>query len=438
MRKIILIISFLFRDKNLIKALRIVDDGKKFSKSQILEYQNVQLRSLIEYSYKNVEYYRCLFDELNLKPKDIQTIDDLIKLPILSKDDVRNNFGKLKSKNIKFKLKKGQTGGSTGKPLNYLTTSLDTSLSLALLLNGYNYAGYKLGDKVLVIGGSSLIKNNANMKQKLKNRLLDFVLNQKTYSTAESNKETFNRILNYINSQESIFLRGYKSSIYLLACHIDDNNLEIQSVIKAVFTTSEKLMPSQRELIERVFTCKVFDQYGLNDGGISAFENDEGNMLIDFERAILEVVDNENNRISGKEGKIIATQLYNYAMPLIRYDSEDLGIVEKNEDGKDILIDITGKSNDIIKIGNNYNVTPILNNIIRSFEVGNYQVYREQNGLIILVSKIDEEKRKDLFLELQKRIRDIPIEVNIVDEEDFLRSSNNKHKYIINNYKNGN
>jgi len=81
-------------------------------------------------------------------------------------------------------------------------------------------------------------------------------------------------------------------------------------------------------LIERVFDVQVFDNYGLGDGGISAFEcHLHKGMHIDYERSILQTVNDSGEVVKCAIGRIIATSLYNYAMPFIRYDTGDFGFI---------------------------------------------------------------------------------------------------------------
>src|SRR5690625_1271774 len=84
------------------------------------------------------------------------------------------------------------------------------------------------------------------------------------------------------------YLRGYTSSLHRLAVYIHENDVTLEHYPKAIFTTSEVLEESQRTLIEKAFKSKVFDQYGLNDSGASAYEIDTNKYLLDFERSYIE------------------------------------------------------------------------------------------------------------------------------------------------------
>ena len=99
--------------------------------------QEKQLRHLIEFSYENVPYYRNLFKNLGLLPGDIRTVEDLEKLPILTKDIIKEHWEEFKPANLSsMKYYNQATGGSTGTPFHYRLSKRDRFLSAALLYRG--------------------------------------------------------------------------------------------------------------------------------------------------------------------------------------------------------------------------------------------------------------------------------------------------------------
>jgi len=126
---------------------RVIKDMNSWSQKKIEEWQSEKLADLINHSYNNTVYYRNLFDENNIKPSDIKTIDDLHKIPPLTKKIIRENYRDLIPSNIrKYPYKKGQTGGSTAEPLQYLQDL--NSWSYCYANHNYNWGklGYEIGD----------------------------------------------------------------------------------------------------------------------------------------------------------------------------------------------------------------------------------------------------------------------------------------------------
>jgi phenylacetate-CoA ligase len=98
-----------------------LQESQWWSREQLEKYQMQQLEKLLKHAYENVPYYRRVFDERGLKPKDIQNFDDLRKLPYLTKDTFKQHFHELIAKNVKLKnLPISHASGTTGKPLQFL------------------------------------------------------------------------------------------------------------------------------------------------------------------------------------------------------------------------------------------------------------------------------------------------------------------------------
>mgnify|MGYP001124259844 CR=1 FL=1 len=394
------------------------------------------MRELIKFANENVLYYTKLFNQLGIEPSNIIAIKDLEKLPILTKQTIKENWQDFIPKNInKLKYVSGSTGGSTGEPLKYRMSADDYERGSALLYRGLGYGGYNLGNKVAIIAGSSLIPT---AKSETKKKIQEFFLDYRHYSSFEMSEENLLKYFYDINKWKPDFLRGYASSIYLFARFIQDNNLKLGFQPKAAFTTAEKLFDKQRELIEWVFGVKVFDDYGLNDGGISAYECKNHNGIhVDMERSIMEVVDNGGKQIINQEGKILATSLYNYALPFIRYDTGDLGIISDAEctcgRRAPLLKQITGRVTDFLKLNNIIIGSPVLTVLMGKFDIEQYQIIQEDSNSITCkivkgktYKKEDEKFIKDSFC---KHIGQINIKFDYVSS--ILTAEASKYKFII-------
>lgn len=440
MHKSLFIIGYTFKNRNFLKHYNFVKKNEFKSHEELKRYQEEKLQKLIQFSYNNVPYYSKLFKNLNLKPEDIQTIADLQKLPFLTKEMIRNNqkdFIPLDLKERKYV--NSSTGGSTGEPLHYKLYTEDEILGLAIMYANWGYAGYELGDKVGVIAGSSLMPTT---KSKLTDNIKAFMMNYKKYSSFDLNDKYMDEIVTGLNKFKPKYLRGYASSIYLFAKHIEDKDPNINFHPKGVFTTAEVLFDYQRELIEDVFGCKVFNQYGLNDGGISAFECEMHKGLhVDMLRSILEVVDGNGNQLeSGKEGKIVATSLHNYVMPFLRYETGDLGLLsnERCECGRrtPLLEKIIGRTTDYLEFSNGSIIsgTALVDRFAKwKFDIIQYQIVQKDPNTISIniirgkkYSKNDETEIIDTFY---KHVGDINIMFNYVDKIETTKAG--KWKFIV-------
>lgn len=403
---------------------------------RLAKLQLEQLQRLLHFAYEHVPYYKRLFDSRGLRPHDIRGFEDLQKLPILTKQTIRQHRAEMMPRNVKgLHYVRGSTGGSTGEPLQYLMSMEDYTRGIALLLRGWSYGGYRPGDRIAQIAGSSLIPT---ARSSLKKWAISFLRNIRSYSSYGMSDEMLVQYVRSLNHFKPEFLRGYVSSIYTLASFVRDKGIPVKFRPRAVFTTAEKLLEGQRRVIEEVFRTEVFDTYGLNDGGVSAYECQEHcGMHIDMERAILEVVDENGRQVFDKPGKILATSLYNYAFPFIRYDTGDIGIMtnSKCSCGRELplLKELIGRMTDVLDVMGRKIGSPILTVLFGKFDIEQYQIIQESDKSLTCrivkgptYTKDDEEFiRKSLINHLGSV--DIVFEYvpSIVPEE------GNKHKFII-------
>ena len=139
-----------------------------------------------------------------------------------------------------------------------------------------------MGDRMVFLAGTSL---DFGGYSNLGHKFHEFSRNLRKLPPDIDENEA-RRYATIINSFKPQFIRGYASAIFTFAEHVKINNISIRSP-KAVFTTAEKLLPHMKKISE-VFECEVFDGYGLNDGGVSAYECQEHSGLhIDMERSVL-------------------------------------------------------------------------------------------------------------------------------------------------------
>lgn len=337
-----------------LKHLTELEKTQWWSPAELTELQNEKLRSLVKHVYKNVPYYRKVFDERRLTPKDIKTVDDLSKLPILTKTDVRRNYKELHSADFaKRRVKAGATGGSTGVSLQYYFDQDAWDIDWACHYRGWGHAGYKYGDKLALLFGYSLVPDQP---MSLSKRLRFQLERSLPLSAVHLSDEVMEEYVEILTKYCPSFIRGYASALFVFASYL--NRKGITSIRpRAVFSTSEMLLPHFRQTIEEAFACEVFDGYGCRDGGANAMECAEHTGLhISVERMIMEFLMDGENVSPGQIGEITLTDLHNYAMPFIRYQPEDAGRLAEEPcpcgRGLPLMEPPQGRTSDIMTFGN--------------------------------------------------------------------------------------
>jgi phenylacetate-CoA ligase len=358
-----------------------------WTRDRLQDAQSSQLRQLIEFAYLHVPYYKRVFDAHGLRPTDIDEVSDMAKLPVLNKKIIRQFRSELSPQDSgETRVVAGSTGGSTGDTLRYAMSPADHTRGVALLYRGWGYAGYQPGDRIGMIGGSSLIPTKASA---VRTWMLSAVRNARYCSSYGMTDETMSRYVAALNRFRPEFLRGYASALWTIANHIRSLNLAVTFRPRGIFTTAEKLLAAQRYTIEEVFRTKVFDTYGLNDGGVSAYECDQhSGMHVDMERSILEVVGEDGQQIFGRPGRILATSLYNRAFPFIRYDTGDLGTLALDDCrcGREspLLQEIIGRSTDLLDLNGRKVGSPVLTVLLGKCDVEQYQIIQDGPSSIVL------------------------------------------------------
>ena len=388
-------------------------------------------------------YYHKLFNRLGLNPGDIRTVKDLEKLPFLNKEIINKNPEEFKPLHLnRIKFTTAATGGTTGTPLQYRLSGFDRFLGGALLYRGWGYGGYQLGDRMVFLAGSSL---DVNSKSFMVTRAHELARNLKKLSSFDMGDREMRDYAGIISSFKPKFIRGYASSLYFFASWLEKNDIKVHTP-DGIFSTSEKLYPAMKEKISAVFGCPVFDTYGLADGGVTAFECEEhAGLHIDTEKSVLEVVDSNGEQMSKGEGRIVATSLYNYAMPFLRYDTGDDGNLLDTPctcgRGYKLLKEVNGRTVDVL-------VTPEGKSIHGWFflyifweqqGIAEYQVIQETLEKIVIKivpdESFDERQLDRIRRVVRSRSERWNLEFRIVDH--IERTGSGKYKFIKNNYING-
>lgn len=288
---------------------------------KIQAYQQRKLRSMIRYCWKYVPYYRSRWSSVISGPDEIRTIEDLTRLPILTKDEVREQLEALTSTASWVRKYPARTGGSTGKPVIFRMTNYDEQLSWAQMYLGWSWAGYRPGDPFLAVGGESI---GVGLSDKRSRR--DRVMNRWVTSGSNLTLERTRALTQSAHFPHIRMIYGYPNSIRELCEHLATLGVRPAS-LQGVVCTAEVMRPEVRKRISEVLgVSRVLDQYGLNDGGLHACEGpDQDGLHLSFHRGILEVLDDRNRQINAlkQSGRAIATTLTNLAMPFVRYETGD-------------------------------------------------------------------------------------------------------------------
>jgi phenylacetate-coenzyme A ligase PaaK-like adenylate-forming protein len=278
-------------------------------------------KDLLSYAYKHVPYYRRRFDEIKLKPEDIKQSDDFIKVPVLTRQDLMNNFEQLISDEASRKdLRLSTTGGSSGKP--------------AKVYHQKNIVRAAMGWRMLSWWGLAADCNWASIyrdtRTTIKFKIIDLLCcwpQRKIVLNATSfDDNDIKRFIKKINKYKPQLLHGYVGAMEEVATFILDNKITVHAPT-AIWTTSAPITAIQQKRIEQAFHAPVYDQYGCCEIYWLAAECPSRNGLHIFHDVRrIEFLDDNNQPLPvGQLGNIAVTDLENRYFPLIRYLNGDKG-----------------------------------------------------------------------------------------------------------------
>ena len=370
---------------NFSNILKDLKKSEWLKKEEIETIQIEELKKLVNYCYANVPYYTELFDSISLKPSDIKSLDDLNKIPILTKDIVRKNVEKLKNPNFKGDVVHSHTSGSTGKALQFDFSKEAIQYRWALWFRHKARFGVNPTDAYATFTGQVAVPISQNKPPFWRE---NYAMKQTVFTMHHINSEKVPHIVERLNEGGFVYYSGYPSILYSLASIIEELNLKITASPKVIFTGAESLLDYQREKISTVFGCEVTDQYGFSEGCGNASRCEADIFHEDFEYGILECHNPIINEDGTKTGEVLATGFTNLAMPFIRYKVGDTATWTENkcDCGREskTIVTINGRNEDYI-------ITPEGNKILRfdylfkdTTNIIEAQVIQKQLGEIII------------------------------------------------------
>jgi phenylacetate-CoA ligase len=303
-------------DSTFKRQMAFLRKSQWWSQRELENYQNAQLFDLIRHAYSQVPYYRQVMAERNLIPADIRHKEDLHKLPLLTKRLIRENFQRLKADNIpEGRVIVEKTSGTTGEPLRVLIEKDKNYFDWdPFVLRSWGWAGYQGGDLIATFAGWGIDGKRIGALNKVRRILI--------LSSFHLNLTYVGEYARWLKSCAIKFLHGYPSSLVLFTRLLKTARTNPPIRPKGIFCFAENLTEFQRRELESFWGCGCFNYYSMKERCVLAAECEyHAGLHLCPEFGITEFVDSASDGYT----RIVATSLTNYAMPLIRYDTEDMG-----------------------------------------------------------------------------------------------------------------
>lgn len=427
--------DFLFK-QNILERIQYLRKAQYMPLDKLEEEKAKLLKILIKTSYNEVPFYKELFDKYKIKPEEINSPNDLNKIPIVTKDLLRENYPAKTVRKTGLKTYENLTSGSTGKNFVVLEDIKIAGLNRAAFILMLEWAGWKIGEKHFQTG----MTLNRGFLKKVK----DVVFRCEYASAYDLKEDNLDRYLEIIERKKIRHIFGYPGSLYFLAKRAKE--LGWNTPMKAVVTWGDTLEDKARRLIEEVFQKQVTDAYGCGEGIQVACQCEKGSYHIFSLDTIVEIVDDNGEILPpGEMGNIILTRLHPGPMPLIRYRVGDRGILDCKscECGRtwELLKGLRGREADeIITPSGNKLIVHFFTGILEHFkEIDEFQVVQKKENLLIIKivpsKPISEELKSKIIEKLKEHgADDMVIQIEIVKEIPLEKTG--KRKFVIKDYKN--
>ncbi|MBX3025587.1 glycosyltransferase [bacterium] len=404
--------------------------------------QERKLRRLIDHAYRHVAYWRERMDERGLTPDDIRHLEDLGKLPLLSKDVVRTQlyFDLLSDNHDKRRIQRITTSGSTGEPLTIYVDQHQLEIRWAATQRSMEWTGWRFGDRSARLWHQTIGMNRLQVARER----ADAWWNRRLFIPAfEMNEAGIARSIAALRRHRPALVDGYAESFNFLAYHARRHGLDgIRP--RGIISSAQELPAHSRATIENAFGCQVFDKYGSREfSGIAwECEQHDGHHVV-AESFIVEILRDGRPARPGELGEVVITDLNNLVMPLIRYRIGDLAVAMDPAvpcacgRGLPRIGRIEGRVQAVIVADNGaYIPGTFFSHLFKDYDhvVRQYQVVQERRGAIrlrIVRGTRFSDEQFDEILALMRRYLGaaMQIDVEFTPRIDMVRTG--KHRSIV-------
>ena len=391
-----------------------------------IESSEGSLKHLLHHATMTTKFYKSYLG-----------VDDLDQFSIINKNIIRENFADFASSKFDLsKCRKVSTSGSTGSPFSVYHNKNKLRKNIADNIYFSSKSNYKIGDYLVYVkiwSDSFSLKQRANFQLKNMHPLSVFSLSD----------EEIKMFIDKLNRQSSeVCFIGYASSFEKICKYIDRLGVNpIQFKTKSIITISEALNEYTRNAVTNYFGIRPLSRYSNNENGIIAQQigSDDLKFKINDSSYIVEIFDLDSDKKLnyGQRGRIVITDLYNLATPLIRYDTGDVGVMELDESGKPYFTEISGRKLDLLYDTKGRLVPSHLSaKMCKYGEFKQFQLVQKSKTTYAVNLNTDKPIDENALVKEYKSYlgSDAQIIINYVDEIPLLNSG--KRREVVNEYYN--
>lgn len=287
----------------------------ELSSDELASLQAGDLKSILSYALQRSSHYR---DACAKGDGPSSSFADLVGLPLLDKSTLRDRPMELVASGGRRPFEKKTTSGSTGQPVTVWKDRAALARERAATWRAYAWAGIPVAAPQALLWGRALTR-----KGRFRAALLDFVANRRRLPMFGVTEESFEHYYSGLLRFRPIYLYGYVSAIKAFVEFLELSGKSLPTSVRALITTSELLDGTTRAFLEGRTGLLVFNEYGCGEVGSIAHDCEMGKLHIMSDNLALECIPSPD--LPDGLGELVVTDLFNRAMPLVRYRLGDLG-----------------------------------------------------------------------------------------------------------------
>jgi phenylacetate-CoA ligase len=421
-----------FRRRPTLRHWKTLERTQWASADELRAFQDGELRKLLAHAYAHVPHARLRFEKAGVGSDEVRTVDDLPKLPLLSRHEAVRHFEERKSTAPPlFEIDK-MTSGTTGVPLAFGYDRGSEYWRQAVKLRGYAWAGYRPGDKSVHFWGSAAALHPPPFPKRLKTSLDHAFRREHFVDCTERSPRALDDVLRLLRKLKPKVLLCYAQAGVALARRVLETgrrDFDDFSVICA----AERLFPADRALIREAFGPAIFETYGSREVMLIAAECEaHAGLHVSMENLVVEVIvrdgTGERPAAPGELGEVAVTDLHNYGAPFIRYLTGDLAVprpMERCACGRWLskLDRVEGRTTDTLRDGSGRPVSGLFFNVLFASlarEVRGFQVVQRRGGAIDLrlvrTDRFDAGVLENVKKNTEKFIPGVELRIELVPE----------------------
>jgi phenylacetate-CoA ligase len=401
------------------------------SLDELRAFQERELRRLVRHAALYVPHYRDAFQRLGIGPEDVQRLDQLALLPLLTRSEAQASRERRKTTEPPLPEISKSTSGSTGEPLLFGYDLGSEHWRNAVRLRGYGWAGWRPGSPTLHFWGSldSLYDKDWNKKAKV---AVDRFLRRELFVDSNARSEQdLARVVGLIRSFHPQAMVSFAQAAAELARYVNRTNARSWNDL-IVICGAERLFSHDRAQLEQAFGPHIFETYGSREFMLIAGECEaHSGMHVAMENLIVELLVEEDGQWRaarpGEPGQVVITDLHNYGMPFIRYLNGDIAVAA--EPGRcgcgralERLSRIDGRTNDAVRDAEGRSIDALFFNVMFSVmggKVRQFQVVQRRDGSVSLRIVPEADFDAALLATIEhncaKFLRGVRVEIQLVD-----------------------